>query len=244
VRVINRHVRSRTAALGAAAVTAVVAVLLSATPAWACTLAVSGVTSCVLPNQSDHVVNWTIHNDESAANRPMTIVSATATIGGTTYPVTGFTTDLPPLGTTHATTAVPGSVPPTAAGDVAAQITLTVRATWPGSNRNHASAVVTLMGTCPPSSSTPPSTSPNSSQNHGTTPTTHAGSSTPSLPPGSGVESIQGGPTTTAPPSGAELPFTGNATTIYALFGIALFIGGILLVKSSKPDVLDGADEQ
>jgi LPXTG-motif cell wall-anchored protein len=240
VGLINRHVRSRAAAFGGAAVTAVVAVLLSATPAWACTLAVSGVTSCRQSNESVAVVNWTIHNNQAEANRPMTIVSANATVNGTSYPVTGFATTLPPLGTTTATTDVPGSVADAATGSAAPQITLTIKATWPDNNKNHASATVTLMGVCPPPATTP-TTSPNSSQNHGTTPTTTAG--TPSLPPGSGVESLQGGPTTTAP-GGAQLPFTGNSTTIYALFGIALFVGGILLVRSSKHDGLEGVDER
>jgi hypothetical protein len=247
VRLIKRYVRSRTSAFGAAALTAVLAVFLSATPAWACTVTVSGVTTCRQPNQFDAVVNWTIHNVETASDRPMTIVSAKATINGTPYPVTGFTTNLAPLGTTHATTIVPGSVAGSVVASAAAQISLTVKATWPDNNKNQATASVTLMGVCPPPPTPPPPTSPNSGQNHGTVPTTPATTAdTPSsLPPGSGVAAIEAGPTTTTTPSGAELPFTGNATMIYALFGIALFLGGILLVKSAKePDALDGVDER
>jgi hypothetical protein len=248
VRLIKRYVRSRTGAVSAAALTALLAVFLSATPAFACTVQVSGATSCRQPNQFDAVVNWTIHNVEAAANRPMTIVSATATINGTSYPVTGFTTNLPPLGTTQATTTVPSSVAGAVASSAAPQIKLLVKATWPDNNKNQASAFVTLMGVCPPPPTTTPPTSPNSGQNHGTTPTTassptQTGATVP-LPPGSGVAAIEAGPTSTTSPSSAQLPFTGNATTIYALFGIALFVGGILLVRSSKTDELEGADER
>ena len=221
-----------------------------ATPAWACTAQVSGVTSCLRPGQSARVVDWTIHNNESAANRPMTIVSVTATIGGTSYPVTGFTPNLPPLGTTHATTSIPAGASGSAVGE-GSQITLTVHATWPGPNRNQASATVTLMGVCPTGASTPtpPPSSPNSGQNKGTTPPTEAGPpvsavTTPSLPPGSGVAAIEAGPTSTAGPSGSELPFTGNSTMIYALLGIAVFVAGILLLKSTKPDAIEGIDER
>jgi hypothetical protein len=243
---LKKLVRSRLGAIGAAALTGVLALFLSATPAWACTVQVSGATTCIQPNAANRVVDWTIHNVESAANRPMTIVSATATISGTSYPVTGFAANVPPLGTTTAVTNVPTGVSGAAVGE-GSQITLTVRATWPDNNKNHASATVTLMGTCPPPP-TPP-TSPNSGQNHGTTPPTEAGSSpvtaaTAPLPPGSGVEAIESGPTTTAAPSSAELPFTGNATAIYALFGIALFVGGLMLVKSSRSELIDSVDER
>jgi LPXTG-motif cell wall-anchored protein len=44
--------------------------------------------------------------------------------------------------------------------------------------------------------------------------------------------------------TGYDVPFTGDATSIYALLGIALFVGGILLVRSSKHDGLEGVDER
>jgi uncharacterized membrane protein len=95
------------------------AVLGFAAPAYAHHSVLAGSTECF---DGDHLVNWSIQA-VSVVHLPMTIASATATIGGVAYPVTGYKPTIDDGETTHATTTVPGGTTGT--------ITLHVHSTWP-----------------------------------------------------------------------------------------------------------------
>ncbi len=101
-------------------VTSVGLVAFLALPAWAHFPVLSGETNC--PN-GDHVVSWTIANSETDPARPMTIVSADATLGGQHFAVTGYVSPVAASDTTPATTVIPGSVTGT--------VVLTINASWP-----------------------------------------------------------------------------------------------------------------
>ena len=73
-------------------------------------------------SDGDHVVTWSIQA-VSVVHLPMTIDTATATINGVTYAVTGYSTPIDDGETTFATTTVPCGTTGT--------ITLHVHSTWP-----------------------------------------------------------------------------------------------------------------
>jgi LPXTG-motif cell wall-anchored protein len=104
-------------------------------PAYAHHANLSGQTYCA---NNDHVVTWSIGNSQS--NLPMQIDSATATINGDTYAVTGYTNPVPNSGTTNATSVVPGPVQGT--------LTLTVAVSWSNGATWQGSTTVPLEGTC------------------------------------------------------------------------------------------------
>lgn len=101
-------------------VTSVGLVAFLTLPAWAHFPVLSGETDC--PN-GDHVVTWTIANSETDPARPMTIVSADATVGTQHFSVTGYASPVAASDTTPATTVIPGSVTGT--------VVLTINASWP-----------------------------------------------------------------------------------------------------------------
>jgi hypothetical protein len=125
-----------------AAVTGVIAavVIALALPAYGHSAILSGQTVC---SDSEHVVNWTIGND---FDLPMEIVSATAEVDDTSYPVQGYTSPVPNLGETSATTIVPGGVTGT--------ITLTVQVEWTDDNKDEESESVDLEEDCSASTTT------------------------------------------------------------------------------------------
>jgi len=215
----------------------VVALLVGLTaPAYAHHANLSGQTYCA---SNDHVITWSIGNSQS--NLAMTIDSATATINGQSYAVTGYTNPVPNSGTTNATSVVPGPVQGT--------ITLTVHASWPNGATWQGSTEVPLQGTCgcgctstTSSTTTMPTTTTTEYETTTTTePTTtsteslgsttivttttlgHQGSTTPTTAKST---------TTMAPPVEGELPFTGSGTSIPVIFGLgALLLGAGLAFR-------------
>jgi LPXTG-motif cell wall-anchored protein len=140
-RVFRLGRRRRRVALLVGIIAAVVVGM--ALPAWAHHPILSGETECT---NGDHVVSWTIENNQT--DQAMTIDSATAAmvIGGAEYPVTGYTSPVGNSGTTHATTIVPGNVTGT--------IELTVDASWPDGITSIKDVSVELVDTCTSTSTT------------------------------------------------------------------------------------------
>jgi LPXTG-motif cell wall-anchored protein len=141
--------RSRAGRVGLVAGVVVAALGGLALPAYAHHAIVSGSTVCA---NNDHVITWSIGNNRD--DELMTIESATATINGQSYAVTGYTSPVGFSGTTTATTVVPGPVTGT--------ITLSVHVTWPTYDNTN-TADVPLEGTCGcgcTSTTTSPTTAP------------------------------------------------------------------------------------
>lgn len=197
-----------------AMVTGIVAAVVMgfALPAWAHLTIASGTTIC---SNDDHVVTWTIGN--RATDLPMTVASATATIGGQSYPVTGYTSPIPSHSDTTATSTVPG--------DVTGTITLTVHGTWPDGHKGTARTSVDLIENCVPQSTTTVTV-------EGTTTiftTTSAGGSattTPITGLGSTVPTVAG---QTVAPGSTALPRTGSSSGYAVFFGLSCIAGGALL---------------
>jgi LPXTG-motif cell wall-anchored protein len=224
-------VRPRARSIAVIAIMAVAFVLAIARPASAHVVEVEGSTSC--PDGTHHV-SWTIHNVETAADRSMIIVDATAEVGGETYPVTGYEAGVEPDGTTVGTTIVPG--------DVTGTIETTVRVRWPDDYRGTARGSVELEPPCEDTTTT-------------TTPTTGPTTTAPTTPPSTEGPPNTGGtaPSTAAPPpstgpgpgitGGVEaeeagapgsLPRTGRDSTNWALVGVAAIGFGATLLAVSK----------
>lgn len=146
-----------------------VALFVASAPAWAHHPVLSGETACPGP---DHVVTWTIGNSEPVL--PMTIVSATAVLSGTTYAVTGYTSPVPAGASTQGTTTIPGNLTGT--------VTLTVRGDWSDSVSVVRSVSVDLFtpceGTTTTTGETTTTTSEDTTTTSGETTTTTAESTT------------------------------------------------------------------
>jgi LPXTG-motif cell wall-anchored protein len=223
--------RSRARSAGVITIIVVAVVLVLARPAWAHTPTASGTTSCP---DANHHVSWTINNPDTAYGAA-TILSATATVGANNYTVSGYDAAIPPAGTTHATTTVPG--------DVTGTIHLTVHLRWADNFEGSATASVELQPPCNETTTVPTTTSTTT-----TSTTTPSNSTTPSSGPpvsGGGGVSPTGAGVTSAPSGGAaaaeagagsaSLPRTGAPSTNWALIGLASFaFGGLLLAASSK----------
>jgi LPXTG-motif cell wall-anchored protein len=176
--------RSRAGRFGLAA-GVVVAVLVGLTaPAYAHHAIVSGSTYCA---NEDHVITWSIGNSEST--RAMTIVSASASLNGQSYAVTGYTNPVPNSGTTQATTVVPGSVSQ-------GTITLTVNVSWPDRVTWTGTAQVPLQGPCGCDCTT---TSSSTSTTQPTTTTTEPTTTTTTQQCGCSTTTTQATTTTTEP---------------------------------------------
>jgi LPXTG-motif cell wall-anchored protein len=206
----------------------VVAFLLAfARPAWAHTVAVTGTTTC---SDGNHVVSWTIHNNETAADRTLHIVSATATNAGTTYPVTGYDASIPPQGDSPASSTLPGGVTGT--------VTITVNVRWTDGFRNHATGSIELVSMCSPSTTTTPTSTPSTTQPSTSTtggPPVTTGGISPSTAPGSpssGVAGIQAG--------SGSLPRTGSNSTDWTLVGLTAIAFGVLLLAVSSKRIARG----
>jgi LPXTG-motif cell wall-anchored protein len=205
----------------------VAAVLLAfAAPAWAHTVAVTGTTSCPGGN---HLVSWTIHNNETSADRSLTIVSATATVGGNTYAVTGYDATLPPQGDTPASTTIPG--------DVTGTVTITVNVRWPDNFRNHATGTVDLVEPCTETTTTTSASTTTSTPSTTATsgPPVTGGTAPSTLAPGGGQQSGQQSGVAGVEAGSGALPRTGGDTTNWTLVGLtAIAFGALLLAVSSK----------
>ena len=224
--------RPRTRAIGVLAILVVAMVFALARPASAHLVDVSGTTSC--PDDT-HVVSWTIHNNETLPDRPMTIDDVWATIDGTTYPVTGYSEPVAPGGSTQATTIVPGAVNGT--------IKLTVEARWPDNFTNRASGTVELQPPCPhetattaPPTTAPPTTTPSTG---GTAPTTagppDTAGSVPPVPPGPSSPDDTGGGVAGIEAGGeGTLPTTGGSSTNWLLVGLASLAFGASLLAVTR----------
>ncbi len=199
-------------------VTGIVAAVVMglAAPAWAHHPALSGTTVCT---NAEHVVTWTIENSETNHPGGMAIAEATATIGAQSYPVTGYTSPLPNLGTTSATTIVPG--------DVTGTIKLRVVGVWTADGHTSTrSTTVDLIENCVPQSTTTVTvegsttifTTTSSGGSATTTPITGLGSTVPTV----------GGQTTVAAGATA-LPRTGSSSGYPVFFGLSCIAGGALL---------------
>ncbi len=191
-RVVTRWKKSvrRRVAIGGAALTigAVILFVAAVLPASAHSAQLSGRTVCA---NGDHVITWSIGNDWT---QPLTITSATATKGGTSYGVSGYSSRVAPNVPTSATTTVPG---PTTGS-----VTLTVTTRWDDGFTKTESTSVALIGPCMGSSSTttmPPTTVPPTTVPPTTVPPT-------TVPPTTA-------PPTTAPPTTVP-PTTVPPTTI------------------------------
>ena len=194
---------------------------------------VSGETTCA---NGDHVVTWTIGN--SVRNAPMTIASATAVVGSTTYPVTGYDATVPDHGSTSATTIVPGGVTGT--------IVLTVDATWPAGQHASASASVVLEENCTSTTTTSTTDGGSTSTTSTSTTSTTEVSTTSTIISGSTTFFSQGSTSTTEPSSVSiaavtsttvapvTLPVTGNDGWAPLLGLSTLVVGGGLSLVSRR----------
>lgn len=211
---------------------------LTAAAAFAHHPVLSGATAC--PGE-DHIVTWSIGNSEPA--QPMTIISASAVLNGTTYTVTGYTSPIPGGGSTSATTTVPG--------DLAGTITLTVTGDWPDSFAATRTTTVDLVDPCTTTTTTGDTTtttgetttttgetttttseSTTTTTSEPSTTTTSASTTTTSTPsetttttgtktPGGDVGGPEQGPN--------HLPDTGGEQTGLALFAFGLLFAGLAM---------------
>ncbi len=138
---LPRRGRARLRVVGIVAVMALVTVAVFMGVAYAHHPVLSGETTCT---NGDHEITWTIGNSEG--DKVMTITSASASLGGDTFAVTGYSPTVDPSESTLATSIVPG----TATGDV----TLTVSASWTNGQTATRYTEVTLDSTCTGGSTT------------------------------------------------------------------------------------------
>jgi hypothetical protein len=223
--------RLRSPRLPLLATIAAAIVFLTAAPAAAHTLSVTGTTTC---GSTDHVVTWTIHNNETLPTRTLHLVTVTAEIGGMSYTVSGYSTDIAPGGSTTASTTVPGSVTGT--------IVITVDGKWADGFKNTATGSVDLLDPCVVTT-TSTSTTTTSTTGVSTSTTTAIATTTTAGGPGvsvegttttvGGVSDISAGPTTTAGGT-ASLPFTGSNDGTGAVVGVTALGLGLVLLAGAK----------
>jgi hypothetical protein len=191
VRMLARRGTSRNrrrAVVGAAGV-AIIAMFVvgTALPAWAHHPVLSGTTVC---SDGEHVISWTIGNSESGW--VMHIDTATAVLGGQSFAVTGYTPNVAKLGSTSATSTLPG-------GSIGT-VTITVKATWTDGITETRSATVTLSSHC----------------SGGTTTTTTGGGTTTTTTGGGTTTTTAGGGTTTTIGGESTTTIGGETTTTIA----------------------------
>lgn len=158
-----------------------------AAPASAHSSLVSGQTSCVNVN---HVVTWSIGNDFGL---PMTIDTATATLGNQTFPVTGYVNPVSQGTPTTATTTIPGNL--------TGVVTLTVHSVWSDDFTQTNTATVDLTVPCNSDTTTVPET------------TTVPGATTTTVTVPETTTSLDVLPTTTVVPPPLATTTTGPQTT-------------------------------
>jgi len=202
-------------------VVAVVGGFAHAASAWHPVL--SGDTTC---SDSDHVVTWSIGNSNRHA--PMTIASATASVGSTQYAVSGYSAVVPGGGSTPATTTVPGAVTGT--------VVLTVHATWPAGQQATASTSVVLEENCTTTTTTSTSTTTTMTTTttipRSTTVVTEGTSEVASTTIKPSVVTIAGVTSTTA--AANRLPVTGSGGRWPPLLGVCVLGSGCVLSFVSR----------
>ena len=179
--------RSRTGRVGLVAGLIVATLVGLSAPAFAHHAILSGEMVCA---NNDHVITWSIGNNRD--DEAMTIVWAEATVNGQTYAVTGYSSPVGFLGTTTATTVVPGPVQ----GD----ITLTVHVTWPTYENTNTTEIPITGGTCGcgcTSTTTSTTTEPTTTTTEATTTTTTEPTTTTTEPVTTTTEHHCGCSTTT-----------------------------------------------
>ncbi len=218
-------------------------VLAIGAPAWAHFPEVSGTTVC---SDSDHLITWTIGNSET--DKVMTITSASASDGTNTYAVTGYSPTVGDSGSTTATTVVPGGVTGT--------ITLTVTGSWDDGVVATRQAMVELIESCSPPSTTTSTTATTSTTISpetttlpvSTTTITEAGSTTSTTDAANTTTSVavEGttvvSPTTSGPvpstivaPTSGSLPFTGGSFFGLVVIGASFIAAGaIALIRRRR----------
>jgi hypothetical protein len=200
----KKSVRRRLA-IGGAGLTIGAAILFVAavTPAFAHTPQLSGRTVC---SNGSHVVTWSIGND---FNLPMTITSATATRGNSSYPVTGYHATVGASGSPSHATPARTVVPASATG----LVTLRVHVRWSDGFTKTGSTSVRLIGPCMgPTTSTTPSTLGTTTSSVGSqgstlpppTTTSSVGSQGSTLPPPTTTSTVGSLGSTQAPPTTAQ----------------------------------------
>ncbi len=200
----KKSVRRRFA-IGGAGLTIGAAILFVAavTPAFAHTPLLSGRTVC---SNGSHVVTWSIGND---FNLPMTITSATATLGGASYGVTGYHANVGASGSPSHSTPAKTVLPAGATGNVI----LRVRVRWSDGFTKSGSTSVRLIGPCMgPTTSTTPTTLGTTTSSVGSqgstlpppTTTSSVGSQGSTLPAPTTTSSVGSLGSTQAPPTTAQ----------------------------------------
>jgi hypothetical protein len=199
----NRRIRVLISRVGIALAVGASALVALAVPASAHHPVLTAGEGC---NPPWHLAVWTIGNSESAASQTMTIVSAVATMNGTTYNVVGYSPTVAPSGTTTGYTGLPNTT---------GTMTLTVTASWPKPAAQNQVRTVTLVvhpcsnpstttttPTTTPATTTPPTTTPDTTTPPTTTPdTTTPPTTTPhtTTPPTTDVTNQTTVPPTTTP---------------------------------------------
>ncbi len=244
------HSKRRRWAVAAAPIAIVAAVLIgTALPASAHTATVTGHTVCA---NGDHIVTWTIRNNQ--ANDTMTITALNATIGTTDYPVTGVNTTVAGGGFTTGTTHV--------AGNVSGSIVLHTTERWSDNFGpiDTDSNPVELIGPCEENTSTSTSSSTSTSTTSSTiasetrmastttTTVAQSGSTVSTAPP----TTLIAGATSTLPASAvspesvgqaavspasagnSSLPFTGSSAFGPVAGAASLALGGLALAFGAR----------
>jgi LPXTG-motif cell wall-anchored protein len=231
--------RTRARGAGIVAIVAAACVLVFAAPASAHNFTVHGVTDCP---HGEHIITWTIGNPDHFG--PLTIVSATAEIGGTTYAVTGYTSPIPEGGSTNATTTTPGSetgeIHITVNGRFADGFTFTARGhvdlqppceeTTTTTASTTTTSTTTTSTTAPPTTVTsgPPVTGGTTPATGGTSPSSAVSPTQASLPAG------QQGAVAAEEAGSGTLPRTGADATNWTLVGLATLGFGLALLALSS----------
>lgn len=180
----------------------------------------SGSTSCAAGAQ---LVTWEIGNEQP--RKPMTIVSATATLNDASWPVDGYTNPVAPSGTTEAHT--------TLSGTLSGPLALDVAGSWPDGHHWSGSASVALLGDCESTTTT----SPVSTSTTSPTPTSPTTASTPSsvLPRSTDVVTTMApsSPTTSPAPN---LAATGGPVADAVVVGLSVTALGscVLLILRNR----------
>jgi len=224
--------RARRGRIALAAGAALALVVVGASPAAAHKVGLGGGTVC---HEGDHLILWGIGNSQPA--QAMTITSATATLGGDGYGVSGYTNPVPGGSFTYAGTIIPGALTGT--------VTLTVSVMWDATFSDTRTHSVTLTAPCPtPTSTTTTTTTTSTTTTAPTTSTTAPDTASTTVPTSTTATTVtaagttvpvgatsttlaatsQGASTPTSA-AGETLPRTGGSGTA-AWFGLAVLAAG------------------
>jgi LPXTG-motif cell wall-anchored protein len=199
---------------------AAVAMFVTALPASASLLALSGSAMCTNGN---HVITWTITNADSS--RTVTITSAQTSADPLTYDVTGYNAVLAPGATTHGTSVLPGS----ATGGVA----LYVYESWTdGSGSDH--IALDLGDPCPTTTTTTTAEATTTTTVPRTTTSTSVASTTSTTVAAAGSTVATTASTSVTTVAAAQLPRTGSSGTGLMAGMVTVAVGGLALALGRK----------